>query len=404
MKLSPSIAASTIAGLALATLAGATAANGAVRADLGPIRFSGGLTTAYASVSWPGSAQLTGSETLVVRVLTAPTTTARINAVPGAGIGGTGAPAASATLLQASAGIQADPGAGLAGGLGFAVTVAGTYAGLIDIYSGSSLTESSSFSFTTTGAPASMRVTPANVTADVGAAVSLSVTLLDAAGNVTQPSTVDSIAVTSTFGQLTATSMSPAGDPRQSLADGVASVSVSSSTAGAGSVTFTPQGTLPAMGVSSAAIPVAFGSATPTPSPTPSSSSTATPSPSATPTPTPTPSPTPTPTPTPTLTPSPTPTPSPSDPSLDGDEEPADSLTVTRLASGYRVEVTTVDGQTPFRVIASRPGSSVRWTWNNLRTNDDGEFTYRTSRNLAGARVRLVVAGLTVARTTVPSP
>jgi hypothetical protein len=79
-------------------------------------------------------------------------------------------------------------------------------------------------------------------------------------------------------------------------------------------------------------------------------------------------------------------------------------LTVTRLASGYRVEVTTVDGQTPFRVIASRPGSSVRWTWNNLRTNDDGEFTYRTSRNLAGARVRLVVAGLTVARTTVPSP
>ena len=77
---------------------------------------------------------------------------------------------------------------------------------------------------------------------------------------------------------------------------------------------------------------------------------------------------------------------------------------VTRMASGYRVEVTTVDGMTPFRVIATRPGSSVRWTWNSLRTNDDGEFAYRTSRNLAGTRVRLIVAGVTVARVNVPMP
>lgn len=73
------------------------------------------------------------------------------------------------------------------------------------------------------------------------------------------------------------------------------------------------------------------------------------------------------------------------------------------MASGYRVAVTTVEGQTPFRVIAVRPGSSVRWTWKNLRTNDDGEFAYRTSRNLSGARLRLLIDGVVVARMTVPA-
>ena len=76
---------------------------------------------------------------------------------------------------------------------------------------------------------------------------------------------------------------------------------------------------------------------------------------------------------------------------------------MTRLASGYRVAVTTVEGQTPFRVVAIRPGSSVRWTWKDLRTNDDGEFAYRTSRNLAGARMRLLIDGIVAARVTVPA-
>jgi hypothetical protein len=396
-------------GVVAAALLGASTAAGAVRADVGPVRATALAAPAYAAVSWPGSDQLSGVETLIVRVSTAPSASARVNVVGAAGIGGVSSPASYATIMQPSSGLPAVPGSGLAGALGFAVDSPGFYSGVVDVYSGSTLVETATFSFVTTGAPVTLQVSPSTLSADVGGTVTASIALLDAAGNRTQPAAVDGVVVTTTIGQVAPTSISGSGDPRQSLSDGLAEVTLSSQAGGTGVLTVTPTGTLPAGGLSPAAVPATFRSLTPSPSPTPSPSATASPSPTVTPTPSPsptvTPSPTPTPTPTtpPSPSPTPTPSPSPSDPDLDGDEEAANSIEVIRLASGYRVVVTTIEGQTPFRVVAVRPGSSVRWTWKDLRTNDDGEFAYRTSRNLSGARLRLVVDGIVLARVTVPA-
>ncbi len=80
----------------------------------------------------------------------------------------------------------------------------------------------------------------------------------------------------------------------------------------------------------------------------------------------------------------------------------ANAITATALSGGkFGVDVSTEDPGTKFRVVASKAGSSVRWVWNNLTTNADGEFAFRTSRGLSGARLRLIVGGVTVARSEV---
>lgn len=419
MKKYLSVAGIAVVGVVAATLVGASTAVGAVRAEVGPVRANALAAPAYAAVSWPGSDQLSGADTLIVRLMTAPSASARINVVGAAGIGGVSSPVSYATLTQPSSGVQAIPGSGQPGGLGFAVDTAGFYSGVVDVYSGATLVESATFGFATTGAPVSLQVTPSTLAADAGGSVTVSVALLDAAGNRTQPAGIDGLAVTTSIGQVAPTSLPGTGDPGQSLSDGIAQVTLSSQAAGTGLLTITPTGTLPAGGLSTVSVPATFRALAPSPSPTPSASATLTPTPSPTPTSTPTPAATPTVTPSPTVVPTPTPTPTapvspspsqtptpspePSDPDLDGDEEAANSIEVTRLASGYRVVVTTIEGQTPFRVFAVRPGSTVRWTWKGLQTNDDGEFAYRTSRNLAGARLRLIVDGIVVARVTVPA-
>ena len=104
-----------------------------------------------------------------------------------------------------------------------------------------------------------------------------------------------------------------------------------------------------------------------------------------------------------TPTPSPTPTPTP-DPDLDGDEEWADSITAGLVSPGkWRVEVATAEPGTSFRIVGNRVGSKTRIAWNSLTTNQDGEFAFRTSRDLRGYRLRLVVSGVTVATYSVPA-
>lgn len=119
--------------------------------------------------------------------------------------------------------------------------------------------------------------------------------------------------------------------------------------------------------------------------------------PSPSPTPTPTASPSPSPSPTPTASPSPTP--APSDPEIPGEDEAAFSIEAWKLRDGkYRILVTTLEPTTEFRVVAQATGSSSRIVWRGLRSDEDGEFVFRTSRNLAGFRLRLVVDGMTTAR------
>jgi hypothetical protein len=106
------------------------------------------------------------------------------------------------------------------------------------------------FSFTTTGAPTSLTLTPATQTVLVGATATLTATLKDAAGNTTQPAVVDSVALSdNTDDTLSAASLSSA-----NLATGTANFTLTTTgnPAGTTTVTGTPQGTLPATGVTAA--------------------------------------------------------------------------------------------------------------------------------------------------------
>ena len=121
-------------------------------------------------------------------------------------------------------------------------TAAGTYTG--SIYNG---TDTVSFSFATAGAPTSMTLTPATQTVLVGQAGALTLTLKDAAGNTTQPTTVDTVAVSDNSDDT----VSPTTVTATDLADGTHAISLNTTgnAAGTTTVTATPQGTLPSTGV-----------------------------------------------------------------------------------------------------------------------------------------------------------
>ena len=101
------------------------------------------------------------------------------------------------------------------------------------------------------------------------------------------------------------------------------------------------------------------------------------------------------PSPSPTSTsPSPSPTPQPTETDLEPDEEVAYSLKVSRIGSGaWRIKIETADPRTTFTVIATREGASTKLVWRNLVSDDNGEFSFRTTRNLKSYRVRLIVDG-----------
>ena len=76
---------------------------------------------------------------------------------------------------------------------------------------------------------------------------------------------------------------------------------------------------------------------------------------------------------------------------------------MTALASGrYEVSITVDDPASKVRVVANKRGSKKRIVWRKLPVNDDGEFVFRTKRNLQGWRLRLVVDGVTEVRYVVP--
>lgn len=410
---------------AVVTLVGAAAlalpASADVRVEVDAVRSASSGDVAFAEVSWDASPRLTGTETVRASLFTSPSATAPLSLVGASRVGGTGSAEAQVTLVAPYTGTAINPGSGEHGAVGIRASVAGTYSGALDVVAASgAVIERVTFSFTTTGSPVGIRLSTSDTTEDVGDEIDVDVELLDASGRVTQPLAVDGVALSASLGSVTPTMLSGTGAPDVSLSDGEAEISIRSGSAGQGTLTATPLGTLPASGVTPSTLAYSFTSQGPSPSPSPSPTESRspspgpTPSPSATPTPSPTgsatPSPSPTttaspsPTPSPEPTPSPTPSPEPSpDPDLDGDEEWADSLDAYRLASGkWRVEVTTAEPGTQFRIVGNRTGSKVRVTWKGLATNQDGEFAFRTSRDLRGYRLRLIVDGSTVARLSIP--
>jgi hypothetical protein len=143
-------------------------------------------------------------------------------------------------------------------GITFAANVAGTYAGTITTAQSSGNSLVTPFRFTTTGVPTSFDFTTAAAASAPSASISATVTLRDAASNVTQPATVDSVALTSTAG-VSGNNAGSWADPgsgagllvttagvADSLHDGVAVIAfTNSSVAGASTtLTATPQGTL----------------------------------------------------------------------------------------------------------------------------------------------------------------
>jgi hypothetical protein len=111
-------------------------------------------------------------------------------------------------------------------------------------------TDTVTFSFTTTGVPTSLALTPATQTVLVGATGTLVATLRDAAGNVTQPSTVDSVALSDNSDDTLSTATLTAAN----LSKGAAEFTLitTGNPAGTTTVTATPQGTLPGTGVTAA--------------------------------------------------------------------------------------------------------------------------------------------------------
>jgi len=139
-------------------------------------------------------------------------------------------------------------------GLTFAANTAGTYKGtiVIDGTTDASDTLEMSFSFTTTGAPASISTskTAVNFAAVNTITGTNTISLLDAAGNKTQSSTVDSLAVTTSGNGVKIALTTGATLDNTNLKDGSESyVFTSNGTADSVTITVTPQGTLPASGV-----------------------------------------------------------------------------------------------------------------------------------------------------------
>jgi hypothetical protein len=165
---------------------------------------------------------------------------------------------ATDATLNLAGGAQFDGGSNITtaavvtGGWTFAADTAGTYAGTIK-FDGDHDTDSenftASFSFTTSGAVASLKVSAATVAvpAIANQTNTFEVTLLDAAGNLTQPQTVDSL--TTAIADATNLDLNAAGDATSTateLRDGKDTITVKAVTAVADSevVTVTPTGTI----------------------------------------------------------------------------------------------------------------------------------------------------------------
>jgi hypothetical protein len=232
---------------------------------VGPVRVSstGGtqdtvlgaaVALATTAAGWTDADVAGGEGTITVALTTAPSASAQIT------IASTGYEAATDTSVTlADDGVLTDTdasvdtaAASLANGLTFNANVAGTYAGTIVIDDAATADSLSiPFSFTTTGAPTTIAFSKSAV--EFAAVNTLTgtnvITLKDAAGNTTQGSSVDTLAVTIT----SATNIdltSGATITAANLSDGSHTYTLTSNgTADSETVTVTPRGTLPGLGV-----------------------------------------------------------------------------------------------------------------------------------------------------------
>ena len=222
----------------------------------------------YAMVSWTTTSALTTNDTVTVSLTSAPSAAAMVRIIANTSIGatrgtsisdGAGTDSLAETTPQSIAATAFDAGATAA--VGIQVDTAGFYAGTITTTTGGVTNNTVSFSFTTRGKAASFTTAVSAATVSPSGTSTLTVTLLDAAGNVTQPTMVDSFGITATSGayagSATALSIATAAAPAASnLYDGTAAIvyTAGSTADTAATLTVTPRGTLGALAAQTATV------------------------------------------------------------------------------------------------------------------------------------------------------
>jgi trimeric autotransporter adhesin len=239
----------TVRASAVAITAGSTAVANAVAAATAATRL---LNTIALTTAPTAAATLTIAQANVTDQAGTPASLAVTASSSGA------VTLANSQTLTAASTAAAISTAQAISGITFAANVAGTYAGTITTVQSTGNAMVTPFRFTTTGVPTSFDFTTAATSSAVSGSISATVTLRDAASNVTQPATVDSLALTSTAG-VSGNNAGSWADPgsgagllvttagvADSLHDGTATIAfTNSSVAGASTtLTATPQGTL----------------------------------------------------------------------------------------------------------------------------------------------------------------
>jgi len=236
------IALVAVSAMGFGLLSAAPSSAAAVTATVTPVSvsFTGSTldSSPYAMLSWVTTAELTTGDTFTLNLTTAPSSAAMAKIIANTSIGaarGTIADGAGTDSLGETSPQTIAPTAEAAGAtaeVGIQVDTAGYYAGTITTTSGgagASANDTVSFSFTTRGKAASYTTAVSAATVVTSGVSTLTVTLLDAAGNVTQPTMVDSFGITATSGtyagSATALSIATAAAPTAAnLYDGTAAI------------------------------------------------------------------------------------------------------------------------------------------------------------------------------------
>ena len=250
-------------GFGLLSAAPSSAADNAATVTISPVRvsFTGAnqdsVSAATVTVATGAlvDGDLTDEEAVITVTLTTAPSAAAVLTIADADftdqgtVGGTDATAQLGDngILKSSGTDDMSTAADLIAGLTFAADTVGTYVGTIQWLGetgGNTLT--APFTFTTTGAPTTLEVSASATTVNPSGTSTITATLKDVAGNTTQGSTVDSIALSAATGTLGTATLNAA-----ALADGTGtSLLTATNTSGtAHVVTITPQGTLGGLGV-----------------------------------------------------------------------------------------------------------------------------------------------------------
>ena len=260
------VGALTLGMLPLVAVAVAPAANAAtVTGTVSPVRVTtvpAGTreTVPYAALAWTSSGALANTDTVVVSLTSGPagstlyaSETSKI---------GTASPqsASSPTYVDiaplGSGTVENDATVSAAGTakVGIAASLPGTYSGTAVSYASGVAVDTVNWSFTTTGAAASITLTPASQTVNVGAAAPLTVTALGSNGLPTQIASTEQVALTTTTGTLGTATLSSA-----NMALGTADTTLTQASSGTATVTATPQGTFPSSATAQTATVTASG-------------------------------------------------------------------------------------------------------------------------------------------------